>query len=155
PYAISTSLLWNLMRQAGWYSAHFMVQRECFKRLTSPPGGKEYGAIGVVMALGCEIEKVLAVPGSAFWPRPSVESVFFSLRPRPEGLPDLELMSFLQLAFSHRRKSLGNILRSMSPRSEHEVIERVLAGMSPKVRAEELSPGELRDLAHGLAGLLR
>ncbi len=55
-----------------------MVQRELGERLFATPSTKAYAAVSVLTQLACRLEKVRAVPASAFRPQPRVESSFIS-----------------------------------------------------------------------------
>jgi 16S rRNA (adenine1518-N6/adenine1519-N6)-dimethyltransferase len=134
PYYISTPLLMECLRRPGDPARlFFLVQKEVGQRLASPPGGKVYGALSVVVQTGYEISLARTLPGSVFYPPPEVESVAVRLTPRAEPLvPVAERESFIkvvQRGFSQRRKKLSNLLPVADGR-----------------RAEHLSPAEWVEL---------
>ncbi len=153
PYNISSPiLLWFLRHLACFSGAVFMLQKEMADRLAAAPGGKEYGRLTVALALWCRVEKVMAVPPSAFHPRPGVESLIVALAPRPAeetrglGLGPEALGRFTAAAFAARRKTIFNNLAKFYGR------ERALAALAaqavePGLRAETLAPERLAALA--------
>ena len=52
----------------------FTVQREVADRLIAGPGSKEYGPVSVLAGLLGRLQAGAVLPGSAFWPAPSVAS---------------------------------------------------------------------------------
>jgi len=82
------------------------------ERLAAEPGSKEWGRLGVLTQLQCEVEKLFEVPPEAFYPPPKVQSAVVRLTPRQTSpyprvhLPDLQRL--VTQAFSQRRKTLRN-----------------------------------------------
>jgi 16S rRNA (adenine1518-N6/adenine1519-N6)-dimethyltransferase len=119
-----------------------MVQREVADRFFAEPSTKAYGAVSVLIQLVAERAGFHPVSRNVFRPRPNVESAVVAFR--RTGLPDdfARVKRIVEAAFAHRRKKLANSLE--------------LAGVDttgvhiPEVRAEELSPAQLLELARGL-----
>ena len=116
PYNISTPLIIRLLEQkTAIEDMHFMLQLEVVERLAAEPGSKEWGRLGVLTQLQCEVEKLIEVPPEAFYPPPKVQSAVVRLTPRqtspypPVHLPDLQRL--VTQAFSQRRKTLRNTLK--------------------------------------------
>ncbi|MCE9591645.1 MAG: 16S rRNA (adenine(1518)-N(6)/adenine(1519)-N(6))-dimethyltransferase RsmA [Planctomycetes bacterium] len=113
PYHVASPLLANLVTDYPAMSmAVIMIQREVAQRLSAPPGGKDYGPLGVtVQALGhCEI--IATLPASCFWPQPDVESAVLRWTRSDKPLTDdpRRLARLLHTLFSKRRKQIGSIL---------------------------------------------
>ena len=120
PYNISTPLLNRLFDccAAGQpiRDMHFMLQAEVVDRLAAVPGTKAWGRLSVIAQYHCEVHPLFDVDADAFSPRPKVESRFLSLTPRPPTVvaDDVAaLREVLRIAFSQRRKRLGNAVQSL------------------------------------------
>jgi 16S rRNA (adenine1518-N6/adenine1519-N6)-dimethyltransferase len=119
-----------------------MVQREVADRFFASPSTKAYGAVSVLIQLVAERTGFHPVSRNVFRPRPNVDSAIVAFR--RTGLPEnfAHVKRIVEAAFAHRRKKLANSL--------------VLAGVDtsrveiPDVRAEELAPAQLLELAERL-----
>jgi len=169
PYNIATPLVVECLLQS-WRAAHredaatssferltFTVQREVADRLRAPPGSGDYGAVSVVAALLGSVRTDRAVPASAFWPRPNVESRIVRIdfdRAGAERLDDAEtLMALLALAFGQRRKQIHSLVRRPRRRFLAEALEAALAraGIEPTGRPEQVSPEKYLTMANALS----
>lgn len=148
PYNISTPLLFKLMRRTELIEdMHFMLQREVVERLISVPSTPEYGRLGIMAQYHCRIEKCFDVPPGAFRPAPRVQSAIVRLVPH-EDLPfpvadENVLRSIVTTAFSQRRKTLRNALKSILDEKTMEA-----AGVDPRLRPENISPEQFAGLAN-------
>ncbi len=130
----------------------FLLQREVGERLLALAGCRDYGPLAILTSLCSRPRLVRRIAGSAFWPRPRVESVLVALDRlvvRPEATQLQELERFLPAAFHNRRKTLVNSLAGASGLTAGEVGAR-LGGLEKveKGRAEAFVPVQLLDLAH-------
>jgi 16S rRNA (adenine1518-N6/adenine1519-N6)-dimethyltransferase len=153
PYNISTPLLFRLLQQrAAIGDMHFMLQKEVVDRMAAQPGGKEYGRLTVMLAAYAEVQALFDVGPGAFKPRPKVWSAIVRLR--PTVLPrfaigdDGVLRALVAAAFSHRRKTLRNGLKSLLTGEDIEA-----CGIDPALRPETLAPSQFGRLAAHLARL--
>lgn len=148
PYNISTPLLFKLMRRTELIEdMHFMLQREVVERLVSVPSTPEYGRLGIMAQYHCRIEKCFDVPPGAFSPAPKVQSAVVRLVPH-EHLPfpvadETILRSIVTTAFSQRRKTLRNALKSMLDEKTMEA-----AGVDSRLRPENISLEQFAGLAN-------
>ncbi len=119
-----------------------MVQREVAVRFFAEPSTKAYGAVSVLIQLVAERTGIHAVSRNVFRPRPNVESAIVAFR--RTGLPDdfAHVRRIVEAAFAHRRKKLANSLQLSGIDTSRAEI--------PDVRAEELTPAELLELARTL-----
>jgi 16S rRNA (adenine1518-N6/adenine1519-N6)-dimethyltransferase len=119
-----------------------MVQREVADRFFAAPSTKAYGAVSVLIQLVAERTGFHPVSRNVFRPRPNVESAVVAFR--RTGLPDdfAHVKRIVEAAFAHRRKKLANSL-------ELSGVDTTRARI-PDVRAEELTPAELLELAREL-----
>lgn len=138
PYNISTPLLFHLLQYAKHIQdMHFMLQKEVVNRLSASPGSKAYGRLSVMTQAQCQVESLFLVPPSAFNPAPQVDSAVVRLTPHPTQHSSTLLQALEQLliqAFSARRKTLANTLKSLLTQEEMIALE-----VDPKARAETIS----------------
>ena len=148
PYNISTPLIFNLLSYAGVIKdMHFMLQKEVVERMAAQPGGGQSGRLTIMVQYRCKVEKLFIVPPEAFDPQPKVESAIVRLTPYTE-LPfvakdEKQMASLVTQAFSQRRKTLRNCLKTLL---DTEQIESL--GIDPKRRPETLSVEEFVNLAN-------
>ena len=115
-----------------------MLQKEVVDRIVSGPGNKHYGRLSVMIQTFCSCQALFEVPPYAFEPAPKVHSAILRLQPNPQFEQQIDdfsaYESLLRQAFSQRRKTLKNTLKTSCSTTEIEQ-----AGLSPSQRAEELS----------------
>lgn len=146
PYAISTEILFHLLAHRRMISQTvLMVQREVADRLTGLPGTKAYGVPTVLLSMHARLIKLFDVSPQCFYPRPRVMSSVISLTfrecPRVDLLDEVFFTRIVKAAFSSRRKTLWNNLRSAAwLRVEAEDLKAVLAscGLDEQIRGEAL-----------------
>lgn len=147
PYQISSRLVVDLSFQTlPIQKMVFMFQKEVAERIMAAPRTENYGLLSVVAQLFWKIERVTNAGTHDFLPPPNVTSRVLQFQPHPKApAPTSELLSFIKLAFSKRRKFLTNNLESSYNR---EVLLPVLEkiGQKPTVRAEELDPVQMYTL---------
>jgi 16S rRNA (adenine1518-N6/adenine1519-N6)-dimethyltransferase len=119
-----------------------MVQREVADRFFAEPSTKAYGAVSVLIQLVAERTGFHPVSRNVFRPRPNVGSAIVAFR--RTGLPNdfAHVKRIIEAAFAHRRKKLANSLQLAGIDTSRAEI--------PDVRAEELTPPELLELARTL-----
>jgi 16S rRNA (adenine1518-N6/adenine1519-N6)-dimethyltransferase len=154
PYGVAASVILRtieLLPTVDTWVA--MVQREVGERLAASPGSGAYGVPSVLAQLACEVRVLRPIARTVFFPAPNVDSVLVVLERRgPAASP--ELRAFVRAVFAHRRKALaGSLVLACGHRSDRErtraALERL--GHTADVRAERLSPGQLRALHEELA----
>jgi 16S rRNA (adenine1518-N6/adenine1519-N6)-dimethyltransferase len=148
PYNISTPLLFHLIEQRELFKdMHFMLQKEVVDRMAARAGDDDYGRLSVMLAPWLEVTSLFDIGPGAFRPPPQVTSSFVRLRPHatpPFVIEDLA--AYRQIvagAFSQRRKTLRNALRSLLDESVLEA-----AGIDPGARAETIEPQRFAALAN-------
>ena len=138
PYNISTPILFHLARQAGRVrDLHFMLQKEVVERMVAQPSTPDYGRLSVMLQMRFAMRKLFNVAPGAFRPPPKVDSAVVRLVPLQEPLScDPALFEkIVREAFSARRKTLRNALPL-------EPGDYAALGIDPKLRPENLSPGD-------------
>jgi 16S rRNA (adenine1518-N6/adenine1519-N6)-dimethyltransferase len=151
PYYISSPVVAHLIaHRRAIHDATVMLQREVVDRLTARPGGKEYGALTVLVAMYCEAKRLFDVPPGAFRPAPKVTSAVVRLLMRVEpavAVPDeRRFFAIVRAAFAQRRKTLENNLAAVG-----QAGLAAAAGVDPRRRAETLSIEEFAALATAAA----
>jgi 16S rRNA (adenine1518-N6/adenine1519-N6)-dimethyltransferase len=143
PYQVATPLLMELLYTTpSLERLTCTIQKEVGQRLAAEPGTSAYGPVSVISQTLAEIELIAILPPSAFWPRPKVESLMLTLRPRaPEQIAVDDVPAFVSLvqrAFTQRRKMLRRVVRDWDLLDALAVFHR--AGVNPDARPEELTP---------------
>ncbi len=146
PYNISTPLLFHLLEQAEVITdMHFMLQKEVVERMCAGPGDDAYGRLSVTLAARCAVAHLFNVGPGAFKPAPKVDSAIVRVTPRA---PDFEVADWARFdavvaaAFSQRRKTLSNALKSLMDADRIRA-----AGIDPGLRAERLHARDYARLA--------
>lgn len=151
PYNISTPLLFHLFKCKSLFSEMvFMLQLEVVDRICATPGSKNYGRLSVMSQYYCSATKLFKVPASAFNPQPKVESAIVRLvplvAPQYEAQDPQLLETVVRTAFSQRRKTIQNSLKSILAKS---LLEQV--GIDGSRRPETMSLHEYVIICNALA----
>lgn len=151
PYYITTPLLFRLLEfREKIISMTLLLQKEVAQRIVASPGNKDYGVLSISVQLYTKPTLKFLVRKGAFSPPPDVDSavVHFEVCPQiPHKLKDEEfLLKVVKTAFSQRRKTIFNSLRSFKNIKE-ALIE---AGIDSKLRPETLSIEDFLRLANAL-----
>ncbi len=146
PYNISTPLIFHLLGSATIIQdMHFMLQKEVVDRMAAAPNSRDYGRLSVMVQRFCRVERLLTIGPGAFNPPPKVDSSVVRLTPweqPPVEIVDESLFAkIVTAAFSQRRKTLRNSLRSLVTAADFES-----AGIDPVRRAETLTLEEFATL---------
>lgn len=120
PYQIASQLMFRVIEaRTSVTHAVMMIQKEMADRLVAPPGGKDYGALGVMIRTYADVSTVARVSAGSFVPPPKVDSTVIKLTPLAEGKPrapisdDKHYSAVVHAAFGQRRKTLRNALRAV------------------------------------------
>jgi 16S rRNA (adenine1518-N6/adenine1519-N6)-dimethyltransferase len=148
PYNISTPLLFRLIEFANLIrDIHVMLQKEVVDRMVAPPSDTNYGRLSVMLQYRCAMEKLLAVPASAFRPQPEVESAVVRIVPlTAPALPahDESLLARIVAAgFTQRRKTLRNSLRAYLAEQDFAAL-----AIDSRLRAQDLSVSDFVTIAN-------
>ncbi len=118
PYHIASQLLFKIIDAREWVNhAVVMIQKEMADRIVAKPGGKEYGAIGVMLRTYADITTVAKVGAGSFMPPPKIDSTVIKLVPLASPRTPIEdhkhYSAVVHAAFGQRRKTLRNALRAV------------------------------------------
>ncbi|HEX5234386.1 MAG TPA: 16S rRNA (adenine(1518)-N(6)/adenine(1519)-N(6))-dimethyltransferase RsmA [Silvibacterium sp.] len=143
PYYITSPILMHLFRHSDSISrAVVMMQREVADRVIASPGSREFGLLSATTQMYAVIQRILALPPSAFMPPPDVQSAVLRLTMRPRfaelGVQPDTFLPFLQQCFAQKRKTLGKNLRAAGFDAHRigEALEK--SSIPPAARAEEI-----------------
>lgn len=148
PYNISTPLLFHMLKHIGAVTdMHVMLQKEVVARMAAQPGDPDYGRLTVMLAPWLTIERLFDVGPGAFAPPPRVWSAVarLTVKPAPAFAVSPHFGAVVAAAFSHRRKTLRNALRSLV---SAEQIEH--CGLDPGARPETFAPEAFNEIAKTL-----
>lgn len=142
PYAIATALIARMLRHPERVPrAAFLVQAEVAERLVATPGGRDYGALSVLVQARAEVRLLGRVRAGSFRPPPKVDGAFVGLRALAPPLPPATMESFeatVRAAFGQRRKTLRNALGAVWGKGEAASALEA-AAVPAGARAEELT----------------
>lgn len=157
PYYITTPIIMHLVASGlPFEKLVMMMQKEVAERLTAQVGTKAYNSLTLAIEMSMEGHIAFTVPKTVFIPQPNVDSAVLVLKkleePKIEPEIQIQLQSFIQIAFTQRRKTLWNNLRrygkDLFPNSEDETWRTVFqtADIDPTRRAETLKLEEFERL---------
>jgi 16S rRNA (adenine1518-N6/adenine1519-N6)-dimethyltransferase len=151
PYHLSSPILFHLLDQRAFVKrAVLLLQREVADRIAAPPGGRDYGLLSVLVQHVADAHVGLEVSRHFFTPPPEVESCALVLdfldAPRAEVHDEARFRALVKAAFSQRRKTLWNALKSFA--GGRAALEK--AGIDRQRRAETLSVAEFAALERAL-----
>lgn len=145
PYYITSPVLMHLLEsRLPLQSITVMVQKEAADRLCARPATRECGAVTLAVQYYAEAEKLFTVSRGSFMPAPKVDSavIRLTLRGKEAALPPAQekrLFSLVRAAFGQRRKTLLNSLCGAGLTKDEVRARLEAAGISPTLRAEQLT----------------
>lgn len=147
PYNISTPILFHVASFAERIAdCTFMLQKEVVDRMAAEPDSADYGRLSVMLQYRFAVDALLRVPPGAFSPPPKVDSAVVRLTPlaphRPRAKDDALFARVVMAAFTQRRKTLRNALKSIEA---DEAFAK--SGIDLARRGETLSVAEFVALA--------
>jgi len=158
PYYITSPIIVKLLKMKGWSEAIFMLQREVGERIAASPGGKDYGALSILVQYHCDVEKQFNVSRNVFRPKPDVDSIVIKLKllklPRIKVKDEKMFFEIVHAAFSQRRKKLSNSISNVLEIDKYpleNLLERL--NISPTRRAETLSIEEFATISDALGSV--
>ena len=150
PYGIAAGAILRTIEElpsvARWVA---MVQKEVGERFAAPAGTPAYGIPSVLAQLACDVRVLRGVARTVFHPVPNVDSVLVVLE-RTGPAADAHVRRVVRQAFAHRRKALPRSLGNAGGDRAAAIAALERLGLAPTVRAEALTPAQLRDLAEAL-----
>ena len=161
PYNISSQIIINLIRSRNFIRrAVLMFQKELARRLTAPPGTKDYGRLAVMLQYCASVKTIASLGTSVFFPAPKIDSEILELGfKKTNNYPEHDeamLFQVVKAAFGNRRKTLKNALAASGLRIDSKTAKRALesADIDPSRRAETLSVTEFIALQISLSKMV-
>lgn len=119
PYYITTPLIFKFLESSyAITSMTLTVQKEVAKRICAKTHCKDYGVLTIAVALSGIAKMHFVVPAQAFSPVPKVDSAVITIdlsKPQYQiDMPKAKLLHFVKTAFSQRRKTILNALKSFN-----------------------------------------
>ncbi len=147
PYGITGPIIFKLIDERHCMdSAILTVQKEIGERITASAGTRVYGSLSVAVQLVADVKILMRLKPQVFVPPPKVESVYFSMRFRKDGVDvDDDLLAFVRGAFGHKRKFMR---RALVEGYGEEVVDRLYEKMDfPRsIRAETIEPSIFKEM---------
>lgn len=158
PYSIAAPLVLRVLSTFPTIERlTVMVQREVGERLAAAPGQAAYGAPSAKVAALATARLLAPVSRHVFVPEPHVDSVLLGLErrrhPALAGLPYERFARVVDAAFSQRRKTLRNALRTLGLDAAAVEAAGRAAGVDLGQRAERFGVEEFAALARVLDGV--
>lgn len=141
PYYITTPIIFKLIERKELFdSIMVLIQKEVAERFASKCGTKEYGITSVILQSLFDVTIPRVVRKECFTPAPKIDSAICKLVPHNKfNISNFEeFKKFVHLAFSMRRKTLTNNLKSQY--EKEKVVDALdQCGYSDSARPEEVS----------------
>jgi 16S rRNA (adenine1518-N6/adenine1519-N6)-dimethyltransferase len=154
PYNISSQVLIKFLETPTLFSdLYLMLQKEVGDRLAAPPATKEYGILTLFCRLHFDVTREFIVKPGSFHPIPKVDSAVLRFRALPGPRVDVGderlFRRLVKAAFSQRRKTLWNCLKSADFTVNEDALRSALAeaGIDGMRRGETLSLDEFAILS--------
>lgn len=156
PYNITGPILNKLKDVNEIKKMSLMVQKEVGDRLTAQVNTKAYGQLSVIFNFYYDTKRIVNVKRTNFYPIPKVDSVVVRMDRTDKyiGLvKDLNSFNeFVKAAFTQKRKTLVNNLKSYYQMTNQEVLEKLQTidkTFEPLTRAEQITINEFIELSNG------
>ncbi|MBT3445465.1 ribosomal RNA small subunit methyltransferase A [bacterium] len=152
PYNIASKILSNFIDEFHNVENSigiFMFQKEVADKIMSKVGSKSYNAFVVKIRSFFNVEKLLDLNESDFWPQPKIKSTLIKLVVRDnQRIPAKEFKEFSDFIFNSfriRRKTLINNLLNIYPKNA--ILKSFyLMNLKESSRAQDLSVQEFTEL---------
>lgn len=134
PYAISSALIFKLLKKPTFKCAVLMFQREFALRVCAQPGSEAYCRLSVNSQLLARCSHLMKISKNSFNPPPKVESSVIRMDPKHPA-PDVDFEEWdgmVKMIFNRKNKKLSSIFKTKTAVQElHEryVAFRKLEGM--------------------------
>lgn len=146
PYYISADIMFMLLENYKIIDTIvLMVQKEVAKRVISGPDSKDYGILSIATDLVMKAKIAFDVSPNCFFPKPKVTSSILKLKEKENLIGAInfnDIMKLVKSAFSQRRKTLRNSLKSYLMQYDDEILNSFSNEYSLILnqRAENLTP---------------
>ncbi len=145
PYNIAASFIAQTISDNFMFDkCVFTVQKEVAHRMVAKPNSKDYSVFSVLCQKNYNVKLGFELAAGNFWPRPNVASqvVILDALAKDKILDCGDTATFVKVVhtlFSQRRKTIYNNLKSLMPENYDAEDFLKSLGISPLLRAENLS----------------
>ena len=157
PYYITSPVIMKLLDASECFeSIVVMIQKEVADRFCAEPDTDDYGKITLAVRYKAEVEKCFSVSAGNFIPPPKVTSTVIKMNilknPPVDPISVDNMFKLIGAAFSQRRKTLSNAIRSAGAKYTKEEIEDAIVsiGFDRNVRGECLGLNDYARLSDKL-----
>lgn len=159
PYYITTPIIFRLIsQQFNVSSITIMVQKEVAERLCANCGTKDYGSISAQVQSIADVSLKRIVNKKMFTPIPKVDSaiVNIQLNYNKFKIDNLDFhQKVIESAFSMRRKTLANCLKSKLNLSQDQILQIFdEMGLNANCRGEQLSVEQFVSLSNKILKII-
>lgn len=117
-----------------------MVQKEAAARFTAKTGTKLYGPLAALLRVYYNGGTLMTLSPASFYPQPEVDSAVLTFARKGDARASAALPKLLEAAFSMRRKTLLNNLRSAGMKREEIVALLTDLNIPENARPEQIAP---------------
>ena len=163
PYSISSDITFRILREMEFEEAILMYQKEFSSRLVASPGTTEYSRLTINIQYYAEVEEILEVPASMFYPVPAADSTGVRMVPRSKGLfarDDTVFHWMIEGIYPYPNKNLRKALRiwfrnlGFDKTLSDDVLKRLDGVLKGDERLRSIRLDELVSLADVLLDLI-
>ncbi|MEC7837937.1 MAG: 16S rRNA (adenine(1518)-N(6)/adenine(1519)-N(6))-dimethyltransferase RsmA [Chloroflexota bacterium] len=137
PYYASNIIIRNFMFQESVNSMVFTVQKEVGEQIVAGPGKKSF--LSLLIQSYCDVEKLLIIKNTEFFPVPKVDSMTVKIIPK-NIKSNKNYIEFIRKSFSNPRKKISNSI-SMGLGIKSEEVKNILndSNIDENLRPQHLS----------------
>jgi 16S rRNA (adenine1518-N6/adenine1519-N6)-dimethyltransferase len=159
PYSISSEITFRLLRELTFDQAVLMYQKEFAQRLLAEPASQDYSRLTINIRYQANIERLMEVPASMFFPTPAVDSVVVRVTHSiggPKARNDHVFFWMVTGLYSYPNKNLRKALRiwfrnlSLDTSLADTIIERCQDNLNGTERLRTISLENLVTLADSI-----
>lgn len=148
PYAISSALIFKLLKKPTFKCAVLMFQREFALRVCALPGSEAYCRLSVNAQLLARCSHLMKISKNSFNPPPKVESSVIRLEPKHPA-PDVDFEEWdglIKYVFNRKNKKVSSAFKTKTAlQSLRERYLRFQKMEHPKVK-DEISPEAFKEM---------
>ena len=153
PYNISIDLLLSFFKNVVIFEKMVItVQKEVADKILSNKSTKTYSPISIFSSYFYDIERVLNIAPSCFWPQPHVTSTCLLLTKKEKRICKNEklFISLVNALFAARRRTIKNNLCQWLETKQEKSVDSILqeTKIDPMARAEDLIPDDFIKLVN-------
>lgn len=154
PYNIAATFIADTITKGlNFEKCVFTVQKEVADRMAAKPGSENYSSFSVLCQWVYNVKSFLTLGPNNFWPKPNVASGAALMTKKEKSIPCEDPEFFIKLVhalFSSRRKTIHNNIKPLIPLKTDYDVWIYESGLSPQVRAEELTVEQLLTLSQNV-----